>query len=199
MENKTLIAICIPSMDMVHADFAMHLAELFAYPTGTFRVLINTKASIIALNRNISVDFAQKRNADWILFLDSDMTFPASTLKQLLAHDKYIVGATYCKRAAPFETLGAPINEQERNKKSGLVEMSCMPTGCLLIRTSVFDKFKKPYFRCKYDEEKEMMKGEDYFFCEVAKNLGYQIWCDLDLSKEIGHIGQQVFKIQPTN
>lgn len=32
--------------------------------------------------------------------------------------------------------------------------------------------------------------GEDYNFCLKAQRYGFQVWCDLDLSLELGHIGE---------
>jgi hypothetical protein len=32
--------------------------------------------------------------------------------------------------------------------------------------------------------------GEDYNFCLKAQRYGFQVWCDLDLSMELGHLGE---------
>ena len=73
--------------------------------------------------------------------------------------------------------------------------MARIPTGCLLIRMSVFDKLPRPYFRFESNEESGDIIGEDYIFCDRARAAGFRVWCDPALSHEIGHIGQQVFKI----
>jgi hypothetical protein len=33
--------------------------------------------------------------------------------------------------------------------------------------------------------------SEDLFFCLKAREMGYRIYCDLDLTFEIGHLGVQ--------
>jgi hypothetical protein len=33
--------------------------------------------------------------------------------------------------------------------------------------------------------------SEDFAFCKKAPRHGYSIWCDLSLSHEIAHIGEQ--------
>jgi len=38
----------------------------------------------------------------------------------------------------------------------------------------------------------QWMTGEDYSFCQKARRHGYQIWCDIDLTDTIGHLGEQV-------
>ena len=65
--------------------------------------------------------------------------------------------------------------------------MRRIPTGCLLIRMSVFDALAKPYFRYVIDEVGGEIVGEDYVFCDRAREAGFRIWCDAALSLEIGH------------
>ena len=103
------VAICFPSMDMVHADFALALAGLCNSTAPIETPLINNKSSIVAIARNDGVRKAQEFGADYILFLDSDMIFPRTTLHRLLLHRKDIVGATYSKRVRPFPILGAAL------------------------------------------------------------------------------------------
>lgn len=35
--------------------------------------------------------------------------------------------------------------------------------------------------------------SEDYNFCQKARRVGYELWCDFDLSQKIAHIGEQAF------
>lgn len=191
-DTSPLIAICFPSGDTVHADFALSLAGL-CHAVGPLRLtVINTKSSIVAVARNNGVARAQEAKADYLLFLDSDMVFPRETLIRLLKHMQDIVGATYSKRLPPYPILGTALSGQSLGEHPDLVEMERIPTGCLLIRMSVFDTLKKPYFRFEYNETNGNITGEDYTFCDRVREAGFRIWCDAALSKEIGHIGQQI-------
>jgi hypothetical protein len=58
----------------------------------------------------------------------------------------------------------------------------------------VFDKLSKPYFRFDTDANGDII-GEDYVFCDRARAAGFRIWCDSLLSREIGHIGQAVYRL----
>jgi hypothetical protein len=131
-----------------------------------------------------------------LLFLDSDMVFPPTALLRLILHQKDIVGATYTKRVAPFDVLGSKLAEQPAVLSGDLLEMHRIPTGCLLINMQVFDKLAKPYFRFDTDDKGHIV-GEDYVFCDRAREVGFRIWCDAVLSREIGHIGQSIHRLPP--
>ncbi|MFY9287118.1 MAG: hypothetical protein WAO98_01325, partial [Alphaproteobacteria bacterium] len=188
--TEPTVAICIPSGDMVHADFAMRLATLCLNP-GARTCIINAKTSIVALGRNQCAEAAKLAGATHVLFLDSDMVFPLDTMARLLHHKKDIVGAVYSQRTAPFHPLGVTLDGAHKNVGSGLHRMKVIPTGCLMVSMSVFDKLPKPWFSNRIEGEKIL--GEDYHFCERASTVGFEIWCDGTLSSEIGHIGQTVY------
>ena len=190
--NEPLIAIAVPSGDMVHADFAMRLATMCLNP-GAHAFLINAKSSLVMLGRNQCVAAAQQAKATHLLFLDSDLVFPPDTLARLLAHNKDIAGGLYTQRTPPFHPLGITLEGEHIALTSGLRRMKIMPAGCLLIRMSAFERLTKPYFNTRVEGEKLM--GEDYDFCERARAAGLEIWCDGELSREIGHIGQQIFHL----
>ena len=188
-----IVAICIPSGDMVHADFAANLAALCLNP-GALAGVINCKSSIVSIGRNECVAAALHIKATHVLFLDSDMVFPLDTLKRLLAHDKDIVGALYSRRRPPFDPNGLPWPGSAPT--GGLQRMKNLPAGCLLIKTRVFEKIAKPWFSTR--NEGENIVGEDICFCENATKAGFEIWQDITLSREVGHIGERIFKLGDT-
>jgi hypothetical protein len=190
--SSPTVAICVPSGDMVHADFAMNLATLCINP-GARSCIINAKSSLVALGRNQCVEAALLAGASHVFFIDSDMVFPPNALARLLAHGKDIVGCTYAPRIPNPHPLGVTLEGEHVNVTAGLRRMKIIPTGCLMIATSVFAKLAKPWFNTGVEAGK--IVGEDYFFCAAAISAGFEIWCDGDLSREIGHIGQHVFRI----
>ncbi|MDR3439533.1 hypothetical protein [Telmatospirillum sp.] len=194
-EDRPRIAISVPSGDMVHADFCLALASLCHEMSGVDVTILSNKSSIVAIARNNGVAMAQEAKADYLLYLDSDMVFPRNSLRRLLAHRQDIVGATYTKRVPPFSLLGTAFDTQPADAPEGLVEMSRIPTGCLLINMAVFDQLKRPYFRFETNETTGDLIGEDYVFCDRARQAGFRIWGDLALSVEIGHIGQQIHRL----
>jgi hypothetical protein len=188
------VAICYPSGDMVHADFALALAGLCLSTRAAQVTVLNTKSSIVAEARNAGVALALEKGCDHLFFLDSDMVFPADALDRLLGYDRDIVGATYPKRVPPHEVLGTMVEGAPAEPETGLIPMRRLPTGCLLIRMSVFEALRRPYFRFTYDEASGRLTGEDYDFSDRAIAAGFGLWCEAALSFELGHIGQRVYR-----
>jgi hypothetical protein len=183
---------------MVHADFALALAGLCAGAHPIDTPIVNAKSSIVAEARNRCVELAREHRADHLLFLDSDMVFPRTAMQQLLARGRDIVGATYPRRVPPHAILGASLPGGRVEEDGALVEMRHLPTGCLMIRMSVFDALSRPSFRFRVEEGAGAIVGEDYDFCDRARAAGFSIWCDIRLSFEIGHIGQSVHRLPRT-
>lgn len=209
LQEMPRVAIVCPSGDMVHKGFAMSLAAmgmtLGHYPeAGMSRVpvkLVAVEGSLIVKNRNQGVlEALAGDGVDFILFLDSDMTFPAWTLRKLLdgamsGHD--IVAGTYVKREPPYAILGkwAPETVLTNDR---LHEVEMLPTGCMLIARRVFETLPGPHwFQTPVVGEgpDATLIGEDVYFCEQARKAGFRIWLDTHLSGELGHIGKQVNRI----
>lgn len=193
------IAIGIPSGDMVHADFAVSLACMvsFALSKGVQVVgIINEKASIIEKARHTIVEQAMTMGADAIFFLDTDMVFPPDTLVRLLEADKAIIGCNYSTRRQPYQmTCRNEQREYVDPLDRGVRAVGFIATGCLLINLDIFRKLGKPYFEVKWNAARGWFDGEDYVFCQKARDKGCSVFCDFDLSREIQHIGTVNVKV----
>lgn len=198
---KPSLAICIPNHGQVSMPFVNSLAsQTFQLGLDGYdrAVLVHGSASTGAYRARKQIMFSLDRieaqvgyRYDWTLWLDSDMTFPSKTAQALLRHDKDIVGATYKRRAAPYELMGKPLSGNEATVKMGdLVEAAALPTGCLLIRRSVFDSITKPIWKVHNAVDMKEDKGEDIIFCEEARAAGYKVWLDTTLTGMISHLAE---------
>jgi glycosyltransferase involved in cell wall biosynthesis len=189
-----LFAFGVPCGDMLHSEFAFCLAAMsgMGVPEGYRLGLARGQSSIIVQARNNIIEAVQHMGADYLLFLDSDMTFPANTAQRLLAHGKPIVGCAYKRRCPPYETMGRPLKDEKVELSEGLHEMRHLPLGVMLINMSVFDSLTKPYFRIPFVEG-DNNYGEDLDFCNRVREAGHRVWCDVKLSQEIGHRGMVTF------
>lgn len=212
------IKVCIayPSPDTVHTDFMNDVIQLITNSGQFVRLGITTSnSSRIAVNRNILVANARLiGDCTHILFVDSDTKFPIPGLMQLLMHDKDIVCATTCKRKGNDRSaIGRAKDYSSIKPDQQLVQMIEIGMPFMLVKLSVFDKIDKDglapnnvYFAdCPRwmmrqigwnVEGDEALMAEDHYFCYLAQKAGYEIWCDMELSMGIGHLGLDCFYIK---
>lgn len=194
--NKKIL-IAIPSMDYVAAGFAGSLAILGK--VGDCKVSFIC-SSLVYDARNKLAAQAINLDTDYILWLDSDMTFEADTLVRLLKdaeeNNLDIVSGLYFRRAHPytpvaFEKFDVVDDEAKfenyTGELKGLHKVEGVGFGCLLMNTQVvFDVFGK-YGDCFSPIAKV---GEDLSFLWRARQLGYETWLDCDI--KCGHVGHVV-------
>lgn len=185
------IAIGMPSHDEIKAETAFSLAML-AGRLGWRHIPIfpcNARNSNAAAGRNRCVEEAQKAEADYLFFMDSDMVVPPEAVEILLSRQKDIVGALYRRRGPPYDLMGVTLKPGAVEVAGGVYEMAAIPTGCMLIDMKVFAALEKPYFRHRVRAGEEVEDTEDYVFCDMARAAGFAVWADIDLSAHVDHIG----------
>jgi glycosyltransferase involved in cell wall biosynthesis len=194
------LAILVPTRDMVHAHFAYSLAQLVKTTSevGIDTYLYFDSSTILLNQREKLIDEAIKMEADYVLWLDSDMMFPSNVVLKLLAHNKDIVACNYMKRSLPMKTVAytdlndwdswVPMEPQEE-----LVKVKGIGMGCILMKTEVFRKLEKPYFEFRFKEDTKDWFGEDFILQDKIQKVGYEIFVDTMLSMEIKHVGIYAF------
>lgn len=194
--KKQNILIAIPSRDTWKAAFGVSLCRLMPYTmlqTNHDITVSNAKGLTVGTARNMLARQALENNFDYILFLDDDMTFPHDALITLLNHNKEIVGVNYPRKHMDLTPTGKQLDGRLLEPKEGLEEVKYLGGGLLLINVKeVLSKLQYPFFH----EDHENRVGEDAYFCQIAREAGISIWCDHDLSKKVGHLGEIEFKFK---
>jgi len=191
------VVIGIPSGEMLHTDFAMALVNLCikSYMAGIHCIIVSQKSSIVEVGRCEIVNNAIQLDADKLLFLDSDMTFPADLLVKLIAHDKPVVGCDASQKREPFATVitGMDGKKLDHSGDAVLVEVKGASCACQLIDRKVLAKLPEPPFMVTWGDRGFL--GEDYYFSNAVRKAGFKIYVDMPLSKKIGHIGMKTYFI----
>ena len=193
---KTLIA--IPCMDVIEADFVDCLTELLLKHGNEVEVKY-LKASLVYDARNQLTKYVLDKGCyDYVLWLDSDMTFEPDLLDRLMESidGKQAVSGLCFGRRPPFKpciykklsinTDGGMIMPECENyfdyPRDQLFEVEACGFACVLMRTEALEKmlvYGVPFFPVGG-------LGEDLTFCWRAKKLGITFHCDSRL--KIGHI-----------
>jgi glycosyltransferase involved in cell wall biosynthesis len=194
--KKTSVTIAVPTRDMVHSHFAYSLCQLVKTTVEHgINVFTFFDSSTILLNqRENLIEMAKECNSEYILWLDSDMVFPPTTIIRLLEHNKDIVGCNYMKRTLPLKTVAyTNVNDWDSwvrmEPKNDLIEVEGIGLGCILMKVNIFDNLTKPYFEFKYREDSEDWYGEDFMLIGKLRNQGFKIHVDTILSMDIKHMG----------
>lgn len=213
LENR-LICIGYPSPELIDVRFHTDLLNLATQSSAFVKVgLTNAVSSRIVANRNLIVENARIMGATDILWIDSDQKFPVNGLVRLLNHEKEIVCATTCRRKLTNRApIAIPVDRASVKPFQKLVPMRFVGLPFMLTSMSVFDKMEKPYFAepprelmvkeygdeaaYPYENLDQYVMPEDEYFCFKVRQAGFDIWCDMELTMEIGHIGSEVFYVE---
>lgn len=195
---NTLIA--VPCMDQVPAPFAQALSMLTKVDACAVSFNIG---SLIYASRDELAKRAIEMGADYVFWLDSDMTFSPDTLERMFANkDKGdIITGLYFRRVPPFTPVLFSKLEMDEEQRCTWDEPAEIPDepfevagcgfGCVLMPTDIFIDVQSRY--------NAMFTpiggtGEDLAFCWRARQLGFKIICDPSI--QLGHVGHHVITRQ---
>lgn len=155
----------------------------------------------IFAGRNKLCKSALENNCQWLLMIDSDMTFPADSFERMFAHGKDLTSALAFKKAYPYTPVIANRTGKDNDFSTysiicnwvdnALIKVDGVGTAFLLINMDVVRKMEEPWFFHEWLPETKTILGSDYYFCAKAEKLGYPVWVDTSL--KIGHIGEYNF------
>lgn len=142
-----------------------------------------------------------------LVFWDDDIACSEGSLTKLLSHPVDFVGATYRikKEEIEFPLKMLPGDHHSTNPRTGLLEVTGVPTGFIRVTRAAADKLVEGYKHLEYDPQKEGapkrvwclfdwpfksgkgLYGEDWGFCEKWRDIGGQVW--LDPKIRLSHVG----------
>ena len=136
----------------------------------------------IANNRNKIVLKFLEGDWDYLLMIDDD-TVPHNNPLDLISHDKDIIGYPYPQWNErdiywlAMDQDGDGYKSILPDRRHGLQPVDALGTGCILIKRKVLEAVKAPFMR-KWSEDGIAELGLDFYFCQKAKDAGFEVWCD---------------------
>lgn len=151
-------------------------------------------AAPVSHNRNLIVKRFLETDAQWLLFLDSDVLPPDDLLDRVYL-DKDVLslpcpvykgpqsdGPTFSMNFVP-----EPDFRERLQRGEMLVPAVRAGTGVMLIARRVLEhRHMRGAFLDIFDEDGLRVMGEDYAFCERARAAGFEVW--VDMSAACGHV-----------
>lgn len=190
---KTLIA--VPCMDQVPSSFCQSVSTLNRVDDCMIAFQVG---SLVYESRAKLAQRALEMDADWMLWLDSDMVFNSDLLYRMLEtatkEETDFVTGVYYRRVEPYAptlfskldcTEGAVTWENVQEIPDHPFEVEGCGFGAVLLHTQVlFDVLAK--FDGRMFQPIDGI-GEDLSFCWRARQCGYKIIADPSLP--LGHMG----------
>jgi hypothetical protein len=191
------IAICIPhSYENFQKPFTKSLLGLvsafYIYNQNlTFRhsleILIQDEGWIDFMRERLS-EVALEQGFDYILWLDTDMTFPPKTIQMMLERfeeepELEAVTGLYTYKTPPFMPhLYTTLDKEKKFRVAGAfslkepIVVEGAGFGCLMMKTSLLKRTPKPWFEFRYPTPDRPGAGEDLQFFLKANPV--QMICD---------------------
>jgi len=184
-----------------------------------FRYDIQVNESLITRARSLAVQRFADSTCEHMLFIDSDIQFPAEAVQRMIDTDADVVIVPYPKKVVCWEKALAAAKRGENpvpasaslalNRHSdGSVKDGA--TGFMMFKKSVIEKMQKyyPKLKVKNDHENKSCPhywvlfdtmiddgrylSEDYAFCRRWQNMGGKVTL-LDPIPKLGHVGNLTF------
>lgn len=192
------IMIAVPCFDHMDVQFVQCLEDLER--VGECKVVFAASSLIYDARNGLAMRAIQEKY-DYVLWLDSDMTFEPSLLKDLLATKKDLVCGLYYSRKPPFKPaffdkcyyeqeglIRKPIAHNYYDyPKNKLFEVEAFGFAAVLTKVECLDVINAamglPF--CPIAGF-----GEDLSFCIRARQIDYKLWCDSRI--KVGHIGKMI-------
>ena len=229
----------------VHSDCSIHYAQgLLEFQKACIKRNVNVafqimKSSLVTQGRNLCVSNFLQSDMTHLLFIDSDILFNSDSIFKMIERDKDVISIPYPLKTLKWDkvyerwqqgyvkkpddirkwTHTYPMRVEDHSNiivEKGVIEVTHSPTGCMLIKRSVFDKMIKEYpeknivqktvingeyvtqpdlwnfFDTIHDPETKTYLGEDFAFCKLWKDIGGK--CHAFIDDPIAHIGEHQYE-----
>jgi len=212
------IFIALPAYDFkVSLKLAISLAR-FTQVAGQHGVAVQIGSicgcSVVSRARNLLAKDLLESDCDYLLFIDSDINFEPEHIFRLMAWGsdpkKGIVAGvprTRSENKVYIADLDYDENGELTMNGMGLVRGKRVATAFMLVRREVFvtmtaahpewvykDQRSDRMIPCLFDFQltEEGYIGEDFLFCDRARELGFEVWIDPTIT--LGHMGVQEYE-----
>lgn len=205
---KTLkIMVVIPSTGLWMADFGTSLCNMLTafslFRVGEYKqqiaLTMNVKGSILPKSRWLAVRDARKEEVDYLLFIDSDQTFPRKALHLMLSRNKDVLAANIATKQIPAQPTARMRDEKHPTgwrpvytdwpQGPVLEKVDRIGCGMMLLSKKALDSIHPSHFDMKWIPEVDEIQGEDWSLCTALEKSGIEIWIDHELSNSVGHVG----------
>lgn len=209
------VMVAVPSPGVWMEPFGVSLVNMTTFfgatKLGNYkrqRLHVNSmKGSVLPKMRWSAIELAQKMNIDYLLFVDSDQTFPRGTIHRLWQHRLDCVGANISTKTMPTQPTARKLTEKEPvfgepvytdEGMTGVEKVWRVGTGLVLLSKKAIQAIKPQDFDMYWREDVKLHQGEDWTMFNALEKAGIGVHVDHGLSWQVGHIGYFEYKHEYT-
>ncbi len=184
-------------------SLVMRKDELFADDDVSFICNFNPGDSLVARARNNLAHNFLRTDADYLLFLDTDLDFSPEDIKKLIdrRRDDAVVCGQYAIKQPELRYCYNKI-QGEQVGPDGLLKVGEAGTGCMLIPRKILEDIRDKMPALAYTDDVFRDKrvsffnvgvvggrylSEDWLFCRYCYQLGYSVYVHTEIL--LGHHG----------
>lgn len=189
-EWKGHILLSIPTFGSICMEFFANI-QLMHVPIN-FGISWHLPQNLpVAEARTLAVEQALNDRCKYVFFRDYDVLAPPNALNVLMARDADVIAAPYVsKQKPPWPLILKGDGPTMAWRHGDVVQSDAIGMGCTLIKTEIFERLPKPWFKTAHGEHED--KGlnapakqswtEDVFFCRrISDELGIKPLTDTTL------------------
>lgn len=186
--SKTKVLVGMPTMGSMEIEAVKCMMQL----QFDGQVDIISESLVYDARDKIAMDVLAS-GVDYVMWLDSDITYDPDIIVRLMAHDKDMVTGLYHKRTAPYTPCVYKLDGEKLvpyldYPEDKLFKVEAAGFGCMLVKASVIKTVHAKWGGCFFPVNG--VGGEDLSFIRRAKECGIEVWCDPTV--KCGHIGRQI-------
>jgi hypothetical protein len=197
--SETSIAVGVMHDSMMDAPFVVSLSRLLQVAPMPI-IFQGGQIGRLDIGRNKVIENFLRYDAEWLLFLDTDMVFTPQDFVTLAqsANDKTapIVSGLYYQDTMPPRPVAFVWDKNGRSqhwdgKGTGMVKVDLVGMGFVLIHRSVLEAMEGDWCNNGRLGPAHQSLSDDFSFCYKAQELGFDI--KLNTAVKPGHVKQTVW------
>jgi len=199
----------------VHPQFLISLIKFLALAGGYVYVVGGD--SLVSRARNKVAAAFLASDKDILLQIDTDIAFDAARMWEMVCRNLDVAGGLYALKQPTLKwCLNSLDGSKFRPNKQGLCEVKYIGTGMLCVHRKVFNRLIElkmaeefsaddgesvagkmhDFFRVGVEVDSDLKKrrymSEDWYFCEMARRAGFQVFADFNNKGK--HYGEAIYQ-----
>lgn len=191
-ESLPRVTVGIPCYEHFKAEMAISLIQALLRCPYELHLTVQ-RGVYLDVSREACVEAALAVQSDYLMFIDTDIQFPADGIERLIARNKDVIGAPYNEKRLP-QVSTVKLSDGNGGFASTTVNLPTDAFPCAAVGTGfmavnlkrMVAHLQPPYF--SYMNVENRFMGEDVAFCTRARSAGLEVWADPTI--RLAHYGE---------